>query len=180
MSFALLFSGQGTQHPDMLPWLADDAIVRTMCRQLGIRDWRAAAADPQWSQRNANAQTLLTGLALAAWQQIAPALRLRHSVARHVGSVLGLAEERVLGHLLGRDRREQPRHVGVAIHEALGVAERADQRSRKTFNVAVAVRTMRVRSASPSRSRRFFCASAWASRSILSVWASMTSCSRLP
>ena len=24
MSFALLFSGQGAQHPAMLPWLADD------------------------------------------------------------------------------------------------------------------------------------------------------------
>ena len=29
MSFALLFSGQGTQHPAMLPWLADDAWVYT-------------------------------------------------------------------------------------------------------------------------------------------------------
>lgn len=37
MSFALLFSGQGTQHPEMLPWLADDALVRGMCAQLGDR-----------------------------------------------------------------------------------------------------------------------------------------------
>lgn len=74
MSLALLFSGQGTQHPDMLRWLADDAIVRAMCRRLGIRDWRAAVADAPWTERNANAQTLLTGLALAAWQQVAAAL----------------------------------------------------------------------------------------------------------
>ena len=72
MSFALLFSGQGTQHPAMLPWLADDALVRNMCAQLGIDDWRRALADPQWAERNGNAQTLLTGLALAAWAQLAP------------------------------------------------------------------------------------------------------------
>jgi [acyl-carrier-protein] S-malonyltransferase len=72
MSFALLFSGQGTQHPAMLPWLADDELVRDMCAQLGIDDWRHALADPGWAERNDNAQTLLTGLALAAWGQLAP------------------------------------------------------------------------------------------------------------
>lgn len=71
MSFALLFSGQGTQHPGMLPWLADDAIVRNTCARLGVDDWRASLADPAWAQRNRNAQTLLTGLALAAWNQLA-------------------------------------------------------------------------------------------------------------
>jgi len=72
MSFALLFSGQGTQHPAMLPWLADDSLVRGMCAQLGIDDWRRALADPDWAERNDNAQTLLTGLALAAWGQLVP------------------------------------------------------------------------------------------------------------
>ena len=72
MSFALLFSGQGTQHPAMLPWLADSEIVRGMCAQLGVDDWRRALADPHWAERNDNAQTLLTGLALAAWAQLAP------------------------------------------------------------------------------------------------------------
>lgn len=72
MSFALLFSGQGTQHPAMLPWLVDDALVRNMCVQLGIDDWRRALADPHWAERNDNAQSLLTGLALAAWAQLAP------------------------------------------------------------------------------------------------------------
>ena len=71
MSFALLFSGQGTQHSDMLPWLADDALVRNTCARLGVGDWRASLADPAWAQRNQNAQTLLTGLALAAWNQLA-------------------------------------------------------------------------------------------------------------
>ena len=72
MSFALLFSGQGTQHPAMLPWLTDDPLVRNMCARLGVDDWRRALADPQWAERNGNAQTLLTGLALAAWAQLAP------------------------------------------------------------------------------------------------------------
>ncbi|MDR6538648.1 acyltransferase domain-containing protein [Variovorax soli] len=72
MSFALLFSGQGTQHPAMLPWLADDALVREMHARLRIDDWRRALADPGWAERNDNAQTLLTSLALAAWRQLAP------------------------------------------------------------------------------------------------------------
>lgn len=74
MRYALVFSGQGTQHPAMLPWLQDDAIVRRMCEQLGVQDWRAATADPAWAHRNAVAQTLLTGLALAAWAQLGPGL----------------------------------------------------------------------------------------------------------
>jgi [acyl-carrier-protein] S-malonyltransferase len=74
MSFALVFSGQGTQHPEMLPWLVDDEIVRSMGTRLATPDWRAAVADPAWAECNANAQPLLTGLALAAWHQIAAVL----------------------------------------------------------------------------------------------------------
>ena len=74
MSFALVFAGQGTQHPAMLPWLAEDDIVRSACAALAITDWRARLSDRTWAAANANAQILLTGLALAAWQQIAPAL----------------------------------------------------------------------------------------------------------
>jgi [acyl-carrier-protein] S-malonyltransferase len=74
MSFALLFSGQGTQHPAMLPWLAEDAVVHDMRARLGVVDWRRCLEDPHWAARNANAQLLLTGLALAAWDQLAPAL----------------------------------------------------------------------------------------------------------
>jgi [acyl-carrier-protein] S-malonyltransferase len=81
MTFALVFSGQGTQHPAMLPWLDDDAIVRGMCARLGTQDWRASVADSAWAERNANAQTLLTGLALSAWHQIAPTLPAPSAVA---------------------------------------------------------------------------------------------------
>ncbi|WP_213953862.1 acyltransferase domain-containing protein [Variovorax sp. dw_954] len=72
MSFALIFSGQGNQHPAMLPWLADDGRVQQMRTRLGVDDWRAALADPDWAANNAHAQTLLTALALAAWGQLAP------------------------------------------------------------------------------------------------------------
>lgn len=72
MSFALLFAGQGAQHPGMLPWLADDARVEATRARLGVADWRAALADAGWASRNDHAQVLLTGLALAAWGQLAP------------------------------------------------------------------------------------------------------------
>ncbi|MDM0107371.1 acyltransferase domain-containing protein [Variovorax sp. J22R24] len=72
MSFALIFSGQGTQHAAMLPWLAEDEHVAGMRERLGVHDWRRSLEDPAWAANNANAQTLLTGLALAAWGQLAP------------------------------------------------------------------------------------------------------------
>lgn len=70
VSFAIVFSGQGTQHSGMLPWLAEDDIVRDTCAALGVIDWRERLQDRAWAVSNANAQVLLTGLALAAWQQI--------------------------------------------------------------------------------------------------------------
>jgi [acyl-carrier-protein] S-malonyltransferase len=74
MSLALLFSGQGMQHPAMLPWLAADNLVQTVCTRLGTSDWRRSLEDETWAASNANAQMLLTGLALAAWGQLAPNL----------------------------------------------------------------------------------------------------------
>ena len=72
MTYALMFSGQGNQHPAMLPWLADDDRVADMRARLGVDDWRQRLEDPTWASNNAHAQTLLTGLARAAWAQIAP------------------------------------------------------------------------------------------------------------
>lgn len=74
MSLGLLFAGQGTQHATMMPWLeACPEAAPTLAlisAQLGA-DWRTRLADPEWSQRNAVAQPLLTGLGLAAWQSLA-------------------------------------------------------------------------------------------------------------
>ncbi|WP_431100050.1 ACP S-malonyltransferase [Roseateles noduli] len=80
MSVAIVFSGQGNQHPAMLPWLGDDASPSTMAllsvmrETLDVADWRAALADSAWARKNANAQVLITTTALAAWSQIAPRL----------------------------------------------------------------------------------------------------------
>ncbi len=46
MSYAIVFSGQGMQHPDMLPWLANDETVHAMQQLLGIDDWRACVKIP--------------------------------------------------------------------------------------------------------------------------------------
>jgi [acyl-carrier-protein] S-malonyltransferase len=77
VSLALLFSGQGTQHADMLPWLEScpeaAPTLALLATQLGD-DWRARLTEPEWAQRNAVAQPLLTGLSLAAWQALAPRL----------------------------------------------------------------------------------------------------------
>jgi [acyl-carrier-protein] S-malonyltransferase len=82
MSYALLFSGQGTQHAGMLPWLADDDNrVGEMRARLGIDDWRRSLEDPEWSARNANAQVLLTSLALAAWGQLAKLVAAPEAIA---------------------------------------------------------------------------------------------------
>lgn len=75
MSVALVFSGQGAQHAAMLPWLDEGApLVRATAAALGAPDWRTRLHDPGWAACNRHAQPLLTGLALAAWQQLAPAL----------------------------------------------------------------------------------------------------------
>ena len=71
MAYAVVFSGQGLQQPDMLPWLADDALTHAVNTRLGVVDWRTSLRDADWAARNAHAQCLLTGTALAAWAQLA-------------------------------------------------------------------------------------------------------------
>lgn len=94
MGYALLFSGQGLQHPAMLPWLSDDG-------------WRATLVDPAEATRNAFAQPLLTRLALAAWAQLSPLLPAPAAVAGYsVGelaafSVAGVFDTDTAIHLAG-------------------------------------------------------------------------------
>ena len=77
MTYALLFSGQGTQHPGMLPWLestpASQAVLQAMAATIGS-DWRAGLADAAMRSRNAFAQPLIVGTALAAWAALAACL----------------------------------------------------------------------------------------------------------
>lgn len=70
MSYAVLFSGQGTQHPGMLPWLeaepASQPALRALAGALGPH-WRLGLEDAQQRSSNAFAQPLLVGTGLAAW-----------------------------------------------------------------------------------------------------------------
>ena len=76
MSYAVLFSGQGTQGPGMLPWLESEPASRpalaAMADVVGS-DWRAGLEDAQQRSRNAFAQPLIVGTALAAWAALAAA-----------------------------------------------------------------------------------------------------------
>ncbi|MCK9689008.1 ACP S-malonyltransferase [Scleromatobacter humisilvae] len=77
MSVALLFPGQGTQQPAMLPWLEADDAARPMLAQLANvlgSDWRTHLEDTAWSQSNAVAQPLVTGVSVAAWSALASSL----------------------------------------------------------------------------------------------------------
>lgn len=92
MGFAVLFSGQGMQHSAMLPWLDKDDLVEQTRHELGIDDWRAHLDDPDWASRNVNAQTLLTGLNLAAWAQLSRLLSPPAAVAGYsVGELASFA-----------------------------------------------------------------------------------------
>jgi [acyl-carrier-protein] S-malonyltransferase len=77
MSLALLFPGQGSQHPQMLPWLHDQPealpVLEALARQLG-GPWRDRLVDAAWLHANAVAQPLLTGTSIAAWRVLAPRL----------------------------------------------------------------------------------------------------------
>ena len=74
MSLALLFSGQGTQHSAMLPWLETDPAaspaLANMAATLG-ENWRARLMDDTWATANHIAQPLITGVCLAAWSALA-------------------------------------------------------------------------------------------------------------
>lgn len=74
MSLALLFPGQGAQHPQMLRWLDAQpeaaATLQLLAGRLGP-DWRDRLHDTDWLHANPVAQQLLTGLGIAAWQVLA-------------------------------------------------------------------------------------------------------------
>lgn len=101
MSLALLFSGQGTLHPSMLPWIDDhpaaQPVLQAMAAHVGA-DWRARLADPAWRRTNAIAQPLVVGTALAAWAVLqAQGLPAPAAVAGYsVGELAALAAAGVL------------------------------------------------------------------------------------
>ena len=74
MTLALLFPGQGAQHPQMLPWLDTQpeaaSTLQALAAHLG-QDWRDGLGDVGWLHTNRVAQLLLTGIGIAAWQVLA-------------------------------------------------------------------------------------------------------------
>ena len=70
MSYAVLFAGQASQHPSMLPWLetepASARLLQDTVSRLGT-DWREQLGNPLRASDNAFAQLLITGTSLAAW-----------------------------------------------------------------------------------------------------------------
>ena len=102
MSLGLLFPGQGTQYPEMLPWLDDDAAggsgALALLRAAVGADWRSRLHDPAWAMRNAVAQPLLTGACLAAWQRLAGLLPAPSAVAGYsVGELAAFGAAGVFG-----------------------------------------------------------------------------------
>ena len=92
MRFALLFSGQGSQHAEMLRWVSHGPLVERTNAALGVRDWRQSIANAQWASRNENAQTFLTGIALAAWSALSPRLPAPAAIAGYsVGELAAFA-----------------------------------------------------------------------------------------
>ena len=70
MSYALIFSGQASQHPDMLPWLESEPAAHLTLQAMTARigsAWRESLQDPERASDNGFAQVLITGTALAAW-----------------------------------------------------------------------------------------------------------------
>ncbi|WP_114969633.1 malonate decarboxylase subunit epsilon [Rhodoferax ferrireducens] len=80
MRYAVLFSGQASQHPGMLPWLESEpacaATLRLMSGRLGS-EWRALLHDTQRRSHNSFAQVLITGTSLAAWAALKDRLSAR-------------------------------------------------------------------------------------------------------
>lgn len=77
MSYAVLFAGQGSQHPDMMPWLSPapngTGALAVMERSLGT-SWRETLKSEVLRGENRFAQPLVTGTSLAAWEALQPFL----------------------------------------------------------------------------------------------------------
>ena len=77
MSYALVFAGQGNQHPQMMPWLTVEqnpsAALLEMERVVGAA-WRTTLENQALRSKGGFAQPLVVGTALAAWAVLKPLL----------------------------------------------------------------------------------------------------------
>ncbi len=153
MSLGLLFSGQGTQHAAMLPWLEDGADASTALALLTGRlgaDWRAQLDDPAWSTRNDIAQPLLTGVCLAAWEQLAPLLPAPRVIAGYsvgelaafsAAGVFDTAAAMALAAERARIMDDCVRDVHTGLLSVTGAAPMAIARLCEQHGLTVAIRT---------------------------------------
>jgi [acyl-carrier-protein] S-malonyltransferase len=124
MSYAVLFSGQGTQHAGMLAWLEASPVSRdvlaAMAQAIG-KDWRAALDDVQQRSRNRLAQPLITGTALAAWAALSASLDASPAVVAgySVGEIAAFACAGVFSARLAIDLAIQRAQVMDAAVEGL-------------------------------------------------------------
>lgn len=108
MGYAVVFSGQGMQHPGMLPWLDDGELLAQAAQRLGVRHWRERLDDADWLSNNRNAQVLLTACALAAWAPLARHLPPPTLIAGYsVGELPAFAAAGVFDPLTALDLAEQ-------------------------------------------------------------------------
>lgn len=114
MTLALLFPGQGAQHPQMLRWLDHrpeaTATLGRMSALIGP-DWRIRLDDVDWLASNRIAQQLLTGIGLAAWQCLSgrlprPAVVAGYSVGELAAFVVAGALDTETALALAGDRAE--------------------------------------------------------------------------
>ena len=77
MSYALIFAGQGNQHPQMMPWLnvapGPSAALLEMERVVGPA-WRTTLENQALRSKGGFAQPLVVGTAMAAWALLKPLL----------------------------------------------------------------------------------------------------------
>jgi [acyl-carrier-protein] S-malonyltransferase len=77
VSYALIFAGQGNQHPQMMPWLTVEqnpsAALLKMERVVGAA-WRTTLDNQELRSKGGFAQPLVVGTALAAWAVLKPLL----------------------------------------------------------------------------------------------------------
>jgi len=77
VSYALVFAGQGNQHPQMMPWLTVEqnpsAALLEMERVVGA-GWRTTLENQALRSKGGFAQPLVVGTALAAWALLEPHL----------------------------------------------------------------------------------------------------------
>ena len=151
MSLALLFPGQGTQHPSMLGWLEScpeaAATLALVEARLGS-DWRSRLTDQDWAGSNRVAQILITGLGLAAWEGLRERLPPPATIAGYsIGEVPAFCAAGVFdveAAITLACERADAMELSVAGHDTgllavTGAGSEAIERSCRRHSLAVAI-----------------------------------------